>query len=353
MLNKHNAFDLLRLLLATGVLINHGILIGGYSLTDPLDAFSKGQSSLADLSVMGFFTLSGFLITGSFDSTKNLVLFASHRILRIVPGFLASLLIAGFILAPLIFVITGRPLVNFSFFGPNSAAGFFYRNMFINLRQWSISGVLDRSAYQGSINGSLWTLFPELQCYFFTLISGSLGLFNRNKIALLIVTIVIFLFFAIHYNFSGTYGPTILILNNAFKLYASYLAGTLLYVFYDHLALDKRGTVFLFLFTMMLIKFGGFNIVSPLLIAMILINTFQFFECRIKYDISFGIYIYGFPVQHLVYVIFGQGLNYFCFAGLSILFAAGMGLLSYVFIERPFVRLRRYTDPVMASFAGF
>lgn len=106
MLNKHNAFDLL---MATGVLINYRILLGGYSLTDPLDAFSKGQSNLADLSVMGFFTLSGFLITGSFDRTKNLVLFASHRILRIVPGFLASLLIAGLGLVSYVFI--ERPFV--------------------------------------------------------------------------------------------------------------------------------------------------------------------------------------------------------------------------------------------------
>lgn len=351
MVKNHNGFDLLRLLLAAGVLINHGIMIGGYTLIDPLDAFSKGQSSLADLSVMGFFTLSGFLITKSFDRAKSVPLFASHRLLRIAPGFLASLLIVGFIIAPVIFVISGGSLVNYSFSGQNSAASFFYRNMFFNLRQWSINGVLDRSAYQGALNGSLWSLFPEIQCYFFTLISGSLGLFNRNKIALLIVTVVILFFFAIHFNFSKTYGPTILILNNGFKLYASYLAGTVLYVFHDKLAVDKRGTAFLFLFTLMLIKFGGFNIVSPLLIAMVLINSFQFFECKIRYDISFGIYIYGFPLQHLIYVIFGQHLNYFCFVSLSILFAAAMGLFSFLFIERPFIRLRKYTDPLMTSFA--
>ncbi len=34
-LERHNCFDLLRLLLAYGVLITHGYLIGGYSATEP------------------------------------------------------------------------------------------------------------------------------------------------------------------------------------------------------------------------------------------------------------------------------------------------------------------------------
>ncbi|MCR8560179.1 acyltransferase [Mucilaginibacter sp. BJC16-A38] len=350
MSNRKNAFDLLRVLLAIGVLFNHAIVIGGYRLIDPLALLSKNQSNLGEFCVMGFFTLSGFLITASFERTHNLLLFASHRLLRIVPGFLVSLLVTGFIISPLIFMITGRALAAFAFTGPESAASFFFRNMFFGIRQWSIRDVLNYSAYKESLDGSLWSLLPEIQCYVFTLIAGMLGLFDKNKVLLLITAIVTFIFFAINFNFSKTFGPTILILSPALKLYTAYLAGMLLHVFKDSFTLDKRGTVYALFFTLLLIKFGGYNIISPLLIALVLVNAFQLFEYKVKYDISYGIYIYGFPVQHLVHVLFGQRVNYLCFVGISVLAAAGLGLLSFIAVEKPFIKFRRYTDPLMASF---
>ena len=86
MTEKNNAFDLLRIILATFVLISHSLLIGGYRSIDPLAFFSKSQTNLAELGVMGFFALSGYLITSSFERTNSVLKFASHRLLRILPG---------------------------------------------------------------------------------------------------------------------------------------------------------------------------------------------------------------------------------------------------------------------------
>lgn len=335
--------------MAVSVLLSHGIVLGGYKLLDPLTYFSKNQTSLGDLAVMGFFTLSGYLITSSFVNLKNVLVFASHRLLRILPGFWVSLFVTAFILAPIIFCLGGRKLENFNFTGRESAASFFTGNIFLNIQQWSVKDVLSLSAYNGSLNGSLWSLFPEFQCYCFTVLAGTFGLFQRNKILLLLITIAISIFFAINFNFSKTYGPTILILSPALKLYTSYLAGTFIFVFRDKMMLDKKGTFFLLMFTLMLIKFGGYNILSPFLIAMTLINAFQLFEFKLKYDISYGIYIYSFPAQHLLYKISEGRLNIWCFLGLSFLVSAGLGIFSYLVIERPFIKLRNKTDPALQS----
>ena len=335
--------------MATCVLITHSLLLGGYKLEDPLSFLSKNQTDLAEFGVMGFFTLSGFLITASFERTKNVWVFLSHRLLRILPGFWVCLVITACVLAPLIFLLSGRSVSGFQFTGKESAVSYILNNFLLKVRQWSIKDLLNYASYQESLNGSLWSLFPELQCYCFTVVAGILGLFNKNKILLLIFTITILVFFAINFNFSKSFGPTILILSPALKLYASYFVGSLLYLYRDQLTLDKKGTLFLFLFTLMLLKFGGYTLISPLLIGMLLINIFQLFEVKMKYDVSFGVYIYSFPVQQLLFQIFGNRLNVILFIALSFLMSIAAGFLSYILVERPFINLRKRTDMIVGK----
>ncbi|MCO5947677.1 acyltransferase family protein [Mucilaginibacter flavidus] len=340
MTDKRNAFDLLRLLLAACVLIGHAILIGGYELQDPLALFSKGQTNLPEFGVMGFFALSGYLITASFERCKSLVTFASHRLLRILPAFWVCLLVTGFILAPLIYVLEGNPVSNFQFTGPGSATGYVVKNSLLKIRQWGIKDVLDHARYQASLDGSLWSLYPEMQCYCLTLVAGISGLFNKNKVLYMLFAATIFVFFAINFNFSKNFGPTFLILSPAFKLYVSYLAGTLIYMFPKWLIFDRKGTVFLVVFTLMLVRFGGYNMISPVLVAMTLVNVFGLFKFTLRYDVSYGVYIYSFPVQQLLFQLFGNHLSVLFFILFSFSVAIPMGFLSYIFVERPFINFK-------------
>ncbi|MDN3584418.1 acyltransferase family protein [Mucilaginibacter flavus] len=347
MTKAKNGFDLLRILLAAMVVLEHSLLIGGYDLKDPLYVFSKGQINFADLGVMVFFALSGYLITASFERSGNVFIFASHRLLRIFPGFWVCLIVAAFLISPLIFISTGRSWSAFDFFGPGGALNFIKQNFFLKINQWSIKSLLDHAAYQESLNGSLWSLFPEMQCYCFTLSAGLFGLFKRNKFLYLLISMIVFAYFAINVNFSKSFGPTLLTLSPALKLYASYLAGSVIYLFRDFVTPDKKGTLFLLLFTLILIRFGGFNLVSPFLIALVLINLFQLFEFKIKYDVSYGMYIYSFPIQQLLFHIFGNKLHVLAFISMALFFSAIAGFLSYIWIERPFMNLRNKTDQLL------
>ena len=345
--DKKNAFDLLRILLATCVLINHGLLNGGYRLQDPLAHFSKNQTDLAEIGVMGFFSLSGFLIAASYERTENVFLFISHRALRILPGFWMCLMICAFVFAPAIFWLAGSSFRDFSFIGNDSSLEYIGHNFFFKIYQWSFIDVLNHSAYQGSLNGSLWSLFPEIQCYGITILVGMGSVFRRNKLLYLLIAIVLFAFFAIDLNFSSNLGPTIFTLSPAMKLYAAYIAGTLVYVFRDELIFDLRGTVLLCAFTLLLLKFGGFKLISPLLIAMTLINLFQLFEYKIRYDISYGVYIYGFIIEQFLYILLGNRLHPVLFILVALLTSALLGLLSFLLVERPFMNLRKKLDMIL------
>ena len=151
-------------------------------------------------------------------------------------------------------------------------------------------------------------------------------------------------FFAINNSFSKDIGPTILTLSPAFRLYVSYFAGSLVYVFRNQLIFDKKGILFLAFFTLMLIRFGGFGLVSPFLMALLRINIFLLFKVKFKYDISYGRYIYSFPVQQILFQIFGNRLNVYLFILLSLMIAAVMGLLTFKLVERPFLELKKKTD---------
>jgi len=347
--DQKNAFDLLRLLLAACVLITHGLLIGGYRLMDPLDYFSKGQTNLAEFGVMGFFALSGYLIAASFERADNIFIYAGHRALRILPGFWVCLLLTAFIFAPAIYVLSGRSLHDFNFTGNASSLSFVLNNIGLNIRQWGIKRVLDGAADQESLNGSLWSLYPEIQCYAFTLVAGLAGLFNKNRFLYLVVAVTFLVFFAVGFNFSGNYGPIIFVRSPAMKLYTAYIVGTLVLVFRDQLLLDKRGTMFTCVFTLLLLKFGGFRLISPLLIAIVLINLFQRFEIKMRYDISYGVYIYGFIVTQLLYAWIGSRLPFLLFIVLALVSSALMGLLSFLFVERPFMNARKTLDGCLRS----
>jgi peptidoglycan/LPS O-acetylase OafA/YrhL len=348
MTDKKNAFDLLRIFLALFVLISHGYLLGGYKVPDPLFIFSKGQTSFGEIGVMGFFALSGYLITASFERAKSILVFASHRVLRIFPAYWVCLLICAFVFAPLIFCINGGHLSDFIFSGNSSSLSFVYENLFLKIRQWGVKNILAYSAYKESLNGNLWSLFPEALCYIFTIAAGYCGLFNKNKALYLILFIIVLCFFAINLNFTENLGSTIMVLRNAFKLYASYTAGSIIYVYRDYLKFDLKGTIFSLLFSLTLIKFGGFNLAAPLLIGIVLINGFQLFRVRFKYDISYGLYIYAFPVQQILFLLIATKLPVIVFNLLSFVITGVLAFLSFILIERPAMRLREKTDVILS-----
>jgi peptidoglycan/LPS O-acetylase OafA/YrhL len=175
MKKRNNAFDLLRVLFCLFVLLSHGFFLGAYG-GDPLATISKGQTYLAEVGLIGFFVLSGYLISSSYERSSNLIQFLSNRVLRIIPGFWVCLIVTSFILAPLIYFTNNHNLDRFTFFGANSSFSFVTSNFFLAIRQPTISNVLNYSASKDSLNGSLWTLFSEFQCYLFTIAAGLLGL---------------------------------------------------------------------------------------------------------------------------------------------------------------------------------
>jgi peptidoglycan/LPS O-acetylase OafA/YrhL len=97
--SRLNNFSSLRLLFASAVIFSHSpsILTGMVTLEPHL-----GRATLGELAVDGFFLISGYLITKSFDHDSNLGGFFRKRALRIYPAFIINMLLCLFVLAPLV-----------------------------------------------------------------------------------------------------------------------------------------------------------------------------------------------------------------------------------------------------------
>ncbi|MBB6131696.1 acyltransferase family protein [Mucilaginibacter lappiensis] len=338
--NHKNAFDLLRVIFAIMVLISHGYMIFGTG-TEPLQVFSKGQTNLSEIGVMGFFSLSGYLIAASFDRSPHILRFTRNRFLRLFPGYWVCLIITAFIIAPAIFYINNKTVVGFNFWNTDSSFSFVYKNVFLSMRQWSVGNILQNSPYKESLNGSLWSLLPEALCYTLTLFLGFFGLLNKNKQALLLLFILVYIVYVVNLYPGTSFGPTFLTLSNARKLYTCYVCGTCLYVFRNEIFIDGKGQLFIFLASMALIKFGGFLMIAPIAIAILGIKGFSNFQVSLKYDISYGLYIYAFPMQQLLSRVFNPTISIIWYLAACIALTGIVALLSFVWIEQPFLRLKQ------------
>src|SRR5262245_20221285 len=81
---RENNFTLLRLLFAAAVLVGHAYPITGNGF-DPLSAHLLPYTWVGGIAVSGFFVISGYLVTASFEN-RGIVYFMLSRLLRLYPA---------------------------------------------------------------------------------------------------------------------------------------------------------------------------------------------------------------------------------------------------------------------------
>jgi len=330
--------------MASLVLIQHVGILGGYGNYLDLGLLSKNQTNIGEIGVLGFFCLSGYLISSSFVNSKSILKFSLNRILRIFPGFWVCLVITGFIISPLIYSELNGSLSGFLFTGKGSALDYVLSNFSTHINIWTPNGVIEKAKYSISIDGALWSLFPEIICYGFTIILGYFGLF-KNKKLFLVLYVFMYSIFAMNTLKQGCYGPTfIVLLWSTFKrAYIAYLSGILFYLFEEDFRAEFKELIFAIIFAFTLFKFGGFNLIAPILMTFIFINLFSKFEFHLKYDISYGLYIYHFPIGHLLSSYFSdKSLPPLVFLILLFITTIPIAFLSFILVEKPFMNLKKY-----------
>jgi len=336
---EHNLFDVIRLCLAAAVVYSHGTLLGGFGEED-FGRWVKGQTIAGSLGVLGFFGVSGFLVTRSFCTRGEAWDFVRSRILRILPGFYFALVLTAFVLAPLI-AWTNAEAGEWTF---SAAWQFVSRNAFLRVGEWHVGGVLHGLPYEESMNGALWSLFPEGLCYGLVLGLGVLGLLKGKRTGLYLFTALLA---AMHIgqivapDQAELFAPTLLRLTGWTPFFLAFFVGACVYVARERFDLCWRGAIFWLLVAGVFLRFGGWKLAGPLVWPMFVIHLAYCGRLRLPGDISYGVYVLHFPIFHLLTAmkVNTWGYGWYLAAGASATVA--LATLSWLAIERPFLRMKR------------
>src|SRR5689334_7540177 len=169
---RDNSFTFLRLVFALSVVFSHSFTLGGFGL-EPLLSFSHFSYTLGSVAVLCFFVLSGFLITASAERQPCWRFFL-NRGARILPGFWTIQVFTALILAPSLLLLKHDWIQDYWHalnIGLNSPLSYLFQNAGVYIQQPGIADLFRGQPGPPLINGSLWSLWPELTCYVY------LGLF--------------------------------------------------------------------------------------------------------------------------------------------------------------------------------
>lgn len=120
---------------------------------------SKGQTDLSYLGVRGFFVISGFLIFQSLRRSRSVKDYFWKRALRLYPGLVVVLALT------VLFCALPYDGVSAEYFSARGTWAYFFNNLSLVRLQYGIKGVFEGNPFGGVINGSLWTIPYEVAMY--------------------------------------------------------------------------------------------------------------------------------------------------------------------------------------------
>jgi peptidoglycan/LPS O-acetylase OafA/YrhL len=298
-MHRKNNFDFLRLLFASFVVITHSYVLSGLKNCDWLCQITGGQVVLSNIGVSGFFIISGFFIFRSVERTQSPVDYYRNRFLRLYPALLVVLSLTV-LLTP--FVYDGSIG---SYFKNGSARTYIFNNLSLYGAQGAISGVFENNPYKNTINGSLWTIPYEFTMY----VVVSFFFFIRTRttlIALLLLLLFSVLLIGDIFFLDQIAGHRVLLLNSRSLLTLStfFMAGALLAaVKIENFIWGDQTCILAALLFIASLIFHFFEIARFITLPILVIgfgirSTPVLNSIGEKLgDLSYGVYIYAFPVQ--------------------------------------------------------
>ncbi|UQX89842.1 acyltransferase [Jatrophihabitans telluris] len=331
-MSRRNSLNLIRLVLAATVIVGHTWPIGGYKGSVSLSGANVGAWAVA-----GFFGISGYLITIS-RRHHRLDRYLLRRAARILPGFWVNLAVTGLVFAPVV-VHYGHGSTSL-----NAAGNYLEHNATLRMHTNHIGHTLSDVPFPRVWNGSLWTLYYEFACY---LIIG-LALIGAVSALRMRLTASVFLLLSI-VGVELTSGDGLAA--NLVRLACPFAAGALIAAVRPRL--DWRFALPAAVVALVAAKLGQFYPIAAPLLAYVLLYLGDALPqwCQrvgADNDISYGVYIYGFPVQQTL-ATWGlhRHVGPLLFALISLAGVLPWAAASWFLVEKPSLRLARLYDRVI------
>ncbi|WP_202349234.1 acyltransferase family protein [Mycobacterium paraintracellulare] len=345
---RNNALNVWRLVLASGVILQHSWPLTGRKIYPPIEQL------LTQVWVDGFFVISGFLITASWVRNPRLREYFVARVLRIFPGLWVCLIVVAFVIAPIGVAIQGGSPAKL-LLSP-APIEYVLNNAVLNVYHASIDGTPRNVPFPGVWDGVLWTLIFEFFCYIAIAIAGVAGLLKRRWPAP--VVFAVFLVAAALASYPIGAVENIAQMITRFALV--FAAGALLHQFQDMVparwslvALSAGIVVAAGLFVPNYRVLAAIPLAYAVVVSGALIHNERL---RLRTDLSYGVYIYAWPMQQLL-VICGLGfLHPLLFTVVAAAATLPLAAMSWFLVEKRalslkarFKRRRRESGSVFAE----
>jgi peptidoglycan/LPS O-acetylase OafA/YrhL len=332
-------FDWLRLLFATFVIFSHSF--GLLGLLDPIQR-TFGTTSFGNVGLMGFFLISGYLITQSWMSDPSIGRFLTRRVLRLYPAFIIASLVSVFMVGPL-----GADVRSY-FHELDIGRSLSYLLLLHDPQTPPVfAGSVERA-----VNGAMWTISFEFRCYLLIILLACLQVF-RNRFVLLAIALIFGVTACITVPVSGPmdaqhalFGIRSVRISDFMLWFGSlFLSGSCFYVFRERIPYTRIG-----LLIALVVLLGSMLHPDTLRPGMLLAGAYVVFGIGSgpalfgaskapTADRSYGLYLYGWPIQKLVSWHVPHIAPW-------VLFIATMGIgwcvatLSWRFVEAPALRFK-------------
>lgn len=329
---RSDNFLLLRIVAAIAVIYGHSFALARPNGTSDIFLRHGWPMYSGDIAVAMFFVISGFMVSGSYLARADLFEFAKARLLRIVPAFALVLAACAWVIGPLLTSLPTGDYVR----DPSVAAYLFKNLRFSSDMAWQLPGVFTDNV-RDAVNGSIWTLPAEMRMYLLTAALGVFGMLSHRWLGTVVVALLLWLGFA-HPDYIPLH-------QDWFKLAGFFALGILAQLHKDRLQIRHAVMLMLLLMVYLSMRVRA----MPWLFALCLAYFCFWFAYRTPVwrrlerwgDPSYGIYLWGWPVQQVLLANMPSMSPWQNFLAAAVL-ATGLGYLSWWCLERQVLKLKNW-----------
>jgi len=329
-------FHVIRLFLSISVVCWHSV-VASYGSDE--QALMNPWSAIPSAILPMFFGLSGFLVMGSALRQRNLKNFIFFRGARMIPALAVEITISALLFGA---ILTTVPLGQYF----TSNEFFEYFGSLVGRIRYILPGVFEDNPFPRIVNISLWTIPGELLSYSYLAVLMVTGTYlsTRAILASAILLGGVFLWADL------TFGAELVGQRMPMQyLLMSYVFGTLIYAARYHIPYGWGAFALSVVLGLALMRTVGLGYIGVFFITyaivflgMTRIPTAKIFRTG---DYSYGIYLYGFPIQQLMVYLFPGYREWYWNIAFSLPVVVLIAVFSWHVVEKPALALRKFVPP--------
>jgi peptidoglycan/LPS O-acetylase OafA/YrhL len=322
-------FDTIRLTAAASVIFSHAFLISdGHDKNEP---FVRMTGNIIGIhAVFVFLIVSGFLVTQSLKASSSPRSFAWKRFLRIYPALAACAFVSAFIIAP--------------FFSDLSVSGYLSSThgakyltkvlLLYDAQEIPTVQFYEKELHLGHLaNGSLWTIACEIYCYLILFFLAALDLIG---IPIMLIGLIGAALFGLSLTIELPIGNIVI---NLLYCLPSFCMGVAMYFVHARFGMSRAIAFGCLAGLLLVAPTGQLMVVFPILAAYPVIylglsESISVGNVTKFGDLSYGTYLYGWPVEQIVQSVVGTSLSPWGLFVVSLPIAIACGWLSWHLVEK-------------------